>query len=192
VNTQRLIGTFAVAGLLTLAAVSVRAEEEKSGKAEVGKPAPAINLPATKIESALPDKKDAKTLSLEDFQGKKNVVLFFFPKALTKGCTIESCGFRDKVEKFAKLDTVVIGISTDTLALQEKFTKEHNLNFPLFADTDKKVAKAYGVLSDRGFASRYTYVIDKKGTVRKIYTKVSPANHPDEVLEFIKDNLAKD
>lgn len=83
----------------------------------------------------------------------------------------------------------MIGISTDNLADQKKFTDKESLNFPLFADPDKKVTKSFGALSERGFASRYTYVIDKKGTVRKIYTKVSPADHPAEVLTYVKENL---
>jgi peroxiredoxin Q/BCP len=162
-----------------------------SATPEVGKPAPPISLPATSIGLALPSKKDAKELSLEDLKGK-NVVLFFYPKALTKGCTIESCGFRDKIEEFKKLDTVVVGISNDTVELQQKFTDKEKLNFPLFADTDKKVTKAYGALSDRGLPSRYTFVIDRKGTLRKVYTKVTPGKHPAEVLQYVKENLVKD
>jgi len=85
---------------------------------------------------------------------------------------------------------VVIGISTDKLADQQKFTDKEKLNFPLFADTDKKVTKAYGVLNEkRGMAARSTFVIDKKGVVRKIYTDVKPADHPKEVLEFIEKEL---
>ena len=143
---------------------------------------------ATSITKALPDAKDKKTLSLKDLKGK-NVVLFFYPKAMTKGCTIESCGFRDKIADFAKLDTVVLGISVDTLGDQDKFTKKESLSFPLLADTDKTVTKAYGALSPRGLPSRYTFVIDKKGVLRKVYTKVSPANHPAEVLSYIKEQL---
>jgi peroxiredoxin Q/BCP len=85
---------------------------------------------------------------------------------------------------------VVIGISTDKLADQQKFTDKEKLNFPLFADTDKKVTKAYGVLNEkRGMANRSTFVIDKKGVVRKIYAEVKPADHPKEVLKFIEEEL---
>jgi len=181
-----------VLALAALVALGVaRAEDKETAKAEVGKPAPAIELPATSIDKVLPDKKDARTLSLKDLQGK-NVVLFFYPKSLTKGCTIESCGFRDKVKEFAKVDTVIIGISTDDMDLQKKFTEKEKLNFPLFADADKKATKAYGALNEKsGMASRYTYVIDKKGVIRKIYTKVSPSDHPGEVLKFVEDELSK-
>ncbi len=136
----RAIGFCAV---MLLAGLPARAEKEETGLPKVGEPAPAFDLPATQIDKVLPDKKDAKTLSLKDLKGK-NVVLFFYPKALTKGCTIESCGFRDRVEKFAALDTVIVGISNDTLELQGKFTSKEKLSFPLLADTDKSVTKAYG------------------------------------------------
>ena len=155
-----------------------------------GDKAPDVALPATQISKVLPGKKDGDTLSLKDLKGK-NVVLFFYPKAMTRGCTVESCGFRDVAADFAKLDTVVLGISTDDLAAQQQFTDKEKLNFPLLADPEKKLTRVFGALSERGFASRYTFVIDKTGTVRKVYTTVSPANHPAEVLEYVKTNLAK-
>ena len=86
---------------------------------------------------------------------------------------------------------MVIGISTDKLADQEKFTKKSKLNFALFADSDKKVAKTYGVLMKVGFAARTTFVIDKKGVVRKVYKVSKPKDHPGEVLEYVKKELAE-
>jgi thioredoxin-dependent peroxiredoxin len=176
---------------VVLLAIPAFAEEKKDvdPKSLVGKPAPDITLPATQVEKVLPDKADKKTLSLKDFQGKKNVVLFFYPKAMTKGCTIESCGFRDVTDDFAKLDTVVIGISTDKLDAQNMFTEKEKLNFPLIADPEKKATESYGALNKNGFASRYTYVIDKKGVVRQVYTDVKPGDHPKEVLTYVKENL---
>ena len=163
-----------------------------AGEPEVGKPAPAIDLPATQIDKVLPDNKDAKTLSLKDLHGKKNVVLFFYPKAMTPGCTLESCGFTKLDKELAALDTVAIGISTDTLEDQQKFTEKEKLTTPLLADPDKKVTMAYHVLNPKnGKAQRVTFVIDKKGVVRQIYTKVTPNKHPQDVLEYIKENLAK-
>jgi peroxiredoxin Q/BCP len=158
----------------------------------VGKPAPAVDLPATHVEKALPDKKDAKTLNLKDLQGKKNVVLFFYPKAMTPGCTVESCGYRDLIKDFEGLDTVVIGISTDKLEDQVKFTDKEKLNFPLLADADQKVTKEFGILSPRGVAQRTTYVIDKKGIVRKVYAGDETKDvkkHPSDVLNYVKENL---
>jgi peroxiredoxin Q/BCP len=181
----RPIRCLAVAILFT----TVSAVRAADAPPEAGKPAPDINLPATQVEKVLPDAKGA--LKLSDLKGKKNVVLYFYPKAMTRGCTIESCGFRDLADKFAALDTVVIGISTDTLDDQKKFTDKESLNFPLVADADKAATKAYGALGPRGFANRYTFVIDKQGMIRRTYLQVNPANHPQEVLTFVKENLAK-
>ncbi len=158
-----------------------------------GQPAPDFQLAATHIEK-IPGKKAGDKVSLKDLKGK-NVVLFFYPKAMTRGCTIESCGFRDVSDKLAHLDTVVIGISTDTLEDQQKFTDKEKLNFPLLADTDKKAAQAYGAINGplgaKGLASRYTFIIDKQGTIRKVYTTVNPQNHPEEVVQYVKEHLAK-
>ena len=110
---------------------------------------------------------------------------------MTRGCTIESCGFRDVSDQLAKLDTVVIGVSTDTLGEQQQFTDKEKLNFPLLADSDKKVTEAFGALSPRGMAQRYTFVIDKTGTIKKAYTNVNVQNHPQEVVTYVKENLAK-
>jgi peroxiredoxin Q/BCP len=186
---SRFYCALAVCAVLMVAWLPVRAAKD-GGRPEVGKPAPAFDLPATQIGKVLPDKKDATKLSLKDLRGK-NVVLFFFPKAMTKGCTIESCGFRDRVEKFAAQDTVIVGISNDTLDRQEEFTKKESLTFPLLADIDKSVTKEYGALSSRGLPSRYTFVIDKKGVLRKVYTEVNATKDPNEVLQYVKDELNK-
>lgn len=92
-------------------------------------------------------------------------------------------------EKFAKLNTVVFGISTDNAQTQNKFIVKESLEIPLLADPDKKVATLLGAISARGFANRYTYVIDKQGKIAKVYTKVSPATHAEEVLAFIEKEL---
>lgn len=176
-------------GVWAAAFVLAMPAREAGRPVEVGKPAPAIKLEATQIEKALPDKKDSKILSLEDLRGK-NVVLFFYPKAMTKGCTIESCGFTKIEKELAALDAVAIGISTDKVEDQQKFTEKEKLTTPLFADPEKKVTQAYGALNPKnGLALRYTFVIDKKGIVRQIYTKVVPDRHPREVLAFIQENL---
>jgi len=181
----RSLAAFALAGLIAAPSPAADAPPKEGDKA------PDVALPATQIEKVLPEKKDAKALKLSDLRGKKNVVLYFYPKAMTRGCTIESCGFRDVSDQLSKLDTVVIGISTDTLADQQQFTDKEKLNFPLLADPDKKVTQAFGALSPRGVAQRYTFVIDKTGTVRKVYTTVNPQAHPEEVVKYVKENLAK-
>jgi peroxiredoxin Q/BCP len=154
-----------------------------------GEPAPMVELPAAYAGKAVSGKKDGETLSLKDFEGKKNVVLFFYPKAMTPGCTVESCGFRDMTDKFARLDTVVIGISTDPVELQKQFIAKERLTFPLLADPDKQMAKRFGVLNERGVANRVTFVIDKQGNIARVYTKVTPKGHPEEVLKFIQERL---
>jgi peroxiredoxin Q/BCP len=157
---------------------------------KVGDMAPAFDLPAVSVEKALPGMKDKSTLSLADLKGK-TVVLFFFPRALTRGCTVESCGFRDKIDQFSAADTVVLGISNDKVEKQQEFTQKEKLNFPLLADADSKVCKAFGVLNADGKAAkRVTFVIDKTGVVRKIYPTVSPMQHPEDVLKYIKEHLA--
>jgi len=154
-----------------------------------GEPAPSVQLPAAFAGKLMSGKKDGEALGLQDFQGKKNVVLYFYPKAMTQGCTIESCGFRDINEKFAKLDTVVIGISTDPVDMQKQFIAKEHLNFPLLADPDKQIAKRFGVLNERGMANRVTFVIDKQGNIAKVFEKVNPKGHPEEVLKFVKERL---
>ena len=133
---------------------------------------------------------DPYPVKLSELRGQ-TVVLYFYPRAMTPGCTVESCGFRDVSDKFATLDTVVIGISTDKLGDQQKFTDKENLNFPLVADADKEATRAYGALSPRGVANRFTFVIDKQGTIRKVYKSVNPKTHPEEVLKYVKENLSK-
>jgi thioredoxin-dependent peroxiredoxin len=168
-----------LAGLFLAAAV-VLADPPKEGEK-----APGFDVPATSIDTVLKDKKDAKKLSLADLKGK-TVVLFFYPKALTKGCTIESCGFRDLAKDFEAAGAVLVGASNDTVAKQQEFTDKEKLPYPLLADTEKKVSGAYGANSSRGVPERYTFVIDKDGKVAKVYTKVNVTKHPQEVLEFVK------
>ena len=150
-----------------------------------GKPAPDIELTAVSAGGK------HETVKLSSFKGKKNVVLAFYPKAMTKGCTIECKTFSQLANKLGDLDTVVFGISTDNAADQGKFIEKESLKISLFADPDKKVTESLGALSKSGMASRYSYVIDKEGTIRKVYTKVSPAAHPEEVAAYIKANLKK-
>jgi peroxiredoxin Q/BCP len=165
-------------GLALAAGVAV-AQDNKI-KVKVGDKFPDVPLDAAQIEKV---KKDAKTLSIADLKGK-TVVVFFYPKALTKGCTIESCGFRDIIKDFPS-DAVVLGASADDKALQQKFIDTHMLPYPLLCDTEMKLIKELGI--DNGKTPRrVTFVIDKDGKVAKIYDKVDTAKHPKEVLEFVK------
>jgi len=106
---------------------------------------------------------------------------------------LEACGFRDRIEQFAQHNTVVVGISTDTLELQKKFTAKEKLNFPLCADAEQEVSKAFGVLiPGKTMAKRCTFIINKEGNIAKIYPDVGNAGgHPEDVLEFVMKNLKK-
>jgi thioredoxin-dependent peroxiredoxin len=166
-------------GLLTTAATAADKPLTEGTKA------PDVKLKAVGMKAL--GMEDGKDFTLQDVTKKgKTVVLFFYPKAMTQGCTKESCGFRDVYADLGKHDAVVIGISTDEAGDQKKFIEKESLNFPLIADPEKAATKAFGALSERGFASRYTFVIDKEGVIRKVYTKVDVNKHPPEVLEFVK------
>ncbi|MFD2369225.1 thioredoxin-dependent thiol peroxidase [Brevibacillus sp. GCM10020057] len=138
---------------------------------------------------------DNRTISLSDYRGK-NVVLYFYPKDMTPGCTTEACDFRDYHPKFAQLDTVVLGISPDSVKSHDKFAAKHELPFPLLADPDHQVAEAYGVwvlkkMYGREYMGieRSTFVIDKEGRIAKAWTKVKVKGHVQEVLQFIQEEL---
>ena len=124
-------------------------------------------------------------ISLAEFRGTSVVVLYFYPKDGTPGCTKQVCAFRDEITKVREAGAEVVGVSVDAVASHEKFAKEHNVPFPLLADVDKKTAKAYGVLTSRlGFeyARRDTFVIDRDGTIVKHYADVDPEQNVDQVL----------
>jgi len=125
-----------------------------------------------------------KTVRLKDFQGKKNVVLYFYPKDDTPGCTIEACNFRDDFSKYQSADTQILGVSFDDEASHQSFKKKFNLPFPLLIDQDHKIAQAYGVQGDK-VPNRDTIVIDKEGKVLKIIRKVNPAAHSGELLNLL-------
>jgi len=124
---------------------------------------------------------------LRDYLGKRNVILYFYPKDDTKGCTIEACSFRDKLQPIAALWTEVVGVSVDTVESHKKFAEKNNLNFPLISDHDKQISKTYGVLSEDGsYAERMTFIIDKDGKIAKIFTNVDITKHTDEIVAALK------
>src|SRR5215472_4685231 len=134
-----------------------------------------------------------KTVSLSDYAGKP-VVLFFYPRADTPGCTIEACGFRDQFEKLQKAGAVVLGISRDTSKAQAKFKAKFNLPYTLLADVDEKVCDQFGVLKEKNMygkkvwgIERTTFVIGPDQTLLHIFPKVTPEGHAEQVLELIKD-----
>ena len=124
--------------------------------------------------------------SLKDYRGK-NVVLYFYVRDQTPGCTMQSCSLRDGIDKIKSYGTEVLGVSTDDLASHNKFMTAYNLNFPLIADPDFKISKAYGVFNEERKASRrVTFVIDKNGVIKHIFPKVDVRAHADEVIEVLK------
>ncbi len=127
-----------------------------------------------------------KTVSLNDFRNKKNVVLYFYPKDDTPGCTIEACNFRDSHANFQGTDTQILGVSFDDAASHQAFIKKFNLPFPLLVDSEKEIAQAYGVEGDK-YAKRDTIVIDKTGRILKIFRGVNPEPHAKEILALLKE-----
>lgn len=133
---------------------------------------------------------EGKTVSLSSFKGKQRVVLYFYPKDDTPGCTVEACEFRDNIKKLDAKDTVVLGVSPDNTASHNKFIDKFKLPFLLLSDEDKKVCAAYGVWVKKSMygkeymgVARTTFIIGKDGTLEKIYEKVKPEGHAGEVLE---------
>ena len=134
-----------------------------------------------------------KTVRLTDFRGHP-LVVYFYPRADTPGCTIEACAFRDGITDFKKLKTPIVGVSPDTVEAQAKFKKKYDLNFPLLADADHKIAEDYGVWKEKNMygkksmgVERTTFIIDDKGKIKKIFSKVKVDGHADAVLAALKE-----
>lgn len=126
-------------------------------------------------------------IKLSDYKGKSTVALYFYPKDNTPGCTKEACSMRDGMEELQKLGVQVLGVSTDGVKAHENFRSKFDLNFPLLSDKSKDIITAYGTESDFGSAKRITFLIDKSGVIRHVWTKVKTASHSDEVLEKVKE-----
>ncbi|YCA44185.1 thioredoxin-dependent thiol peroxidase [Bacillus sp. JZ8] len=149
----------------------------------LGEKAPEFSLPSNTGEE----------VKLSDFEGKF-VVLYFYPKDMTPGCTTEACDFRDQHESFKELDAVILGISPDPIARHQKFIDKHDLPFLLLADEEHKVAELYDVWKlKKNFGKEYmgikrsTFVINKEGELLKEWRKVRVAGHVEEALQFIKE-----
>jgi peroxiredoxin Q/BCP len=143
---------------------------------QVGQKAPAVSLPS----------QDGSTVSLKDFHGKW-VVLYFYPKDNTPGCTIEAHNFQRDLSKYEEKNAVILGVSVDSSASHQDFCTKQSLTFKLLADTEKKVVAEYGSLSERGFASRNTFLIDPKGKIVKVWTSVKPSEHSEEILATLSE-----
>jgi peroxiredoxin Q/BCP len=151
-------------------------------------PLPAIGDIAPDFEA---ETDSGETLRLSDFRGKR-VVLYFYPRADTPGCTTEACGFRDDYSAYEELDAVILGVSPDTVKKQSNFKGKHNLPFPLVADVDHKVAELYGVwqlkkMMGREYMGvvRTTFILDEEGKISHVFEGVKPKQHSGEVLEAL-------
>jgi peroxiredoxin Q/BCP len=150
---------------------------------EIGKKAPDFSLL----------NQDEKKISLKDYFGKK-VVLYFYPKDDTSGCTKEACSFSDDSPKFSKIDAVILGVSPDSVKSHKKFSVKYKLKFDVLADEEKKILEKYGVWKEKSIygrkymgVERTTFIIDEKGKIKKIFSKVKVDGHNKEVLEALKD-----
>jgi thioredoxin-dependent peroxiredoxin len=149
---------------------------------QVGQMAPSFQLPT----------QTGETISLEDYRGQV-VVLYFYPKDDTPGCTKEACGFRDFVTEFRGLGAVILGVSRDSVKSHLKFAEKYQLNFPLLADENGEVCEAYGVLKNKNMFGRQvfgiertTFIIDREGKIAKIFPKVKVDEHVNEVLAAVE------
>ena len=136
---------------------------------------------------------NGESVSLKDLRGQK-VVLYFYPKDDTPGCTKEACSFRDAYSKFKKQKITVLGVSPDKETAHQKFVTKYQLPFTLLADADRSIAESYGVWGEKKFMGRTymgvhrtTFLIDEKGKIKKVFEKVKPEDHASEVLEAFAD-----
>ena len=151
---------------------------------DVGKVAPAFTL----LDQ------DGTRVSLKEFKGNKNVVLYFYPKAMTPGCTVQACGIRDSKKALAKMDTVVLGVSPDPLAKLGRFIEKQDLNFTLLSDEDHAITEKYGAWDLKKFMGREvmgvlrtTFIIGKDGRIKHVMSKVKTKSHHDDVIAVITE-----
>jgi thioredoxin-dependent peroxiredoxin len=151
----------------------------------IGKPAPDFTLPSSSGE----------TVTLKSFKNKKSVVLYFYPKDDTPGCTKEACGFRDLTAEFEKAGAVILGVSNDPVESHVKFREKFKLPFELLADEDASVSKAYGVYKQKNLygkkymgIERTTFIVDRTGRIAQIYPKVKVEGHVADVLAFLGED----
>ena len=143
---------------------------------QVGQQAPGFTLPS----------QEGSPVSLKDFRGKW-VVLYFYPKDMTQGCTIEAHNFQQDLPKYEQRDAVIVGVSVDNTDSHKEFCAKESLTFKLLSDTGKKVVDEYGSLGGRGVASRNTFLIDPSGRIAKVWTGVNPMKHSEEVLAALAE-----
>jgi len=153
---------------------------------KIGNMAPAFSL----------QNQNGDKVTLKDYRDKKNVVVYFYPKASTPGCTVQACGIRDTKKAFAKLDTVVLALSPDPVAKILKFVDKQELNFDLLSDEDHVIADKYGVWGLKKFMGReydgihrITFIVGKDGRLKHVMEKVKTKTHHEDVISWIEENL---
>ena len=170
-------------GMLSILALLIASQLARAGELpKMGEAAPNFNL----------SDQNGKTYTLADFQGKW-LVLYFYPKDDTPGCTEQACNFRDDLSQLTGLGAQVVGISVDDSKSHADFAKKYALPFPLLADRNAEVTTRYGVLRNLGifkFARRYTFLIDPQGKISKVYEKVETSRHSKEIIEDLNKLLA--
>jgi thioredoxin-dependent peroxiredoxin len=142
-----------------------------------GDPAPELKL----------KDQDGNLVFLRDFREKNWVLLYFYPKDDTPGCTVEACSLRDALEDLTRAGVQLLGVSTDTGESHQRFARKYRLNFPLLSDPKRKVARAYGALAFYRLARRMTFLIDPQGIIRRIFPKVNPRMHAEEIRKVLME-----
>src|SRR5213596_765277 len=168
-----------LSAIIGLATFTCMAATESETQPEVGKPAPDFSLTTS----------DGSQVSLKDYRGKW-VVLYFYPKDFTSGCTMEAHNFQRDLAKYQETGAVILGVSVDTAQSHKDFCAKEGLNFKLLADPDAKVSAEYGSIMDyKGskLAARNTFIINPKGEIAKVYTGVKPAEHSEQVLKDLAE-----
>ena len=152
----------------------------------IGKLAPKFNLPAS----------NGQTISLADYKDKQTVVLYFYPRADTPGCTVEACAFRDAIQGFTTSGVAILGISPDPVKEVTKFAKKFDLTFPLLADEDHAITEKYGQWKEKSMygkkymgAMRTTFIIGRNGKILQVFEKVKPEGHDQQVMDRISENV---
>jgi peroxiredoxin Q/BCP len=146
----------------------------------VGQMAPAVALPS----------QDGGTVDIKSFKGKW-VVLYFYPKDMTPGCTIEAHNFQQDLPKYDKLNAAIVGVSVDKVDSHQEFCTKESLTFKLLSDSDKKVVEEYGTLGKNGVATRSTFLIDPAGKIVQVWPAVNPSKHSEEVLAALAEKEGK-
>lgn len=146
------------------------------------------NAENLKVGNSAPDftlqDSDGNNYTLSDYKGKNPVIVYFYPKANSPGCTTEACGIRDSFARFKENNIIIFGISVDSKKAIKDFINDHSLNFPLLSDESKEVSKAYGVLNNLGVDSRITFIIDKQGNIADIIRNVDVETHAEDVFKI--------